>query len=159
MTVLFHPFSCFQRWTFWEAVGSRMQLFLGFCLIPLPWSFLLLEGDQEVSQLGRKALLYLASPTSPLMRKDLRHRRPKKQSLETAWFTAGHCQTSSEVQLPITARRDHTPAELDRFPGELAATWGPQHTHELMAWGLAVPRDGVLWGPEVLWQTVNGDST
>lgn len=72
---------------------------------------------------------------------------------------AGHCQTSSKVQLPITARRHHTPAELDRFPGELAATWGPQHIHELTAGGLAVPRDGVLWGHEVLWQTVKGDST
>lgn len=136
-----------------------MQLFQGFCLTPLPWSFLLLGGDQEVSQLGRKALSYLASSIPPSMRKGLRHCCCKKRSLETVWFTAGRCQTSFKVQLPVTARRHHTPAELDRFPGELAATWGPQHTHELTAWGLAVPRDGVLWGHEVLWQTVKGNST
>lgn len=54
---------------------------------------------------------------------------------------AGHSQTNSEVELRFTAWRGHTPADLDRFPQELAGTWSPSHTPAVSSQDWQVPRD------------------
>lgn len=60
----------FQVLAFCDINGSKMQLFTGTSSLPLSWSSLLPGGDQEVSQVCRKAHLCLAASTSSGIGKD-----------------------------------------------------------------------------------------
>lgn len=60
----------FQILAFCDIIGSVTQLFTGTSSLPLSWSFLLPGGDQEVSQVCRKARLCLATSTSSGIAKD-----------------------------------------------------------------------------------------